>query len=254
MMRDGKALQMCTSHELGQNFGKVFDTTYATAEGGTDFVWQTSWGFSTRVVGGLIMSHGDDRGLRLPPVVAPTQCMVIVVKDDGGVTDAAASLVRELADAGVRVKLDGRADVAFGRRAVDHELKGIPVRVEIGPRDLAEGNVTLVRRDTGEKSTVSLAAAAKAVVDLLPVMQASMLEEAQTRLHDNTAQVSTLADAIEAAKTGFATIPGALADTAGEDELNANSVSVRCLRRPDGSLPEPSDSLADLVAVVARSY
>src|SRR5205823_4112336 len=122
---------------------------------------------STRLLGGLIMSHGDDRGLRLPPAIAPTQCVVIVVKEDGGVTDAAASLVKELGDASVRVKLDGRTDVAFGRRSVDHELRGIPVRVEIGPRDLAEGNVTVVRRDTGEKATVAVAGAAKAVTDAL---------------------------------------------------------------------------------------
>ncbi|HUR76786.1 MAG TPA: proline--tRNA ligase, partial [Acidimicrobiales bacterium] len=163
MMGDGKALQMCTSHELGQNFGRAFDTTFATKEGTTDFVWQTSWGFTTRVVGALIMSHGDDRGLRLPPKLAPTQCVVIVVKDGDGVRDAAGALVDELRANDVRVKLDGRDDVAFGRRSVDWELKGVPVRVEIGPRDLAEGNVTVVRRDTGEKATVAVAAAPKAV-------------------------------------------------------------------------------------------
>jgi prolyl-tRNA synthetase len=205
-------------------------------------------------VGALIMSHGDDRGLRLPPAVAPTQCVVIVVKDDGGVTDAAASLVRELADEGVRVKLDGRADVAFGRRAVGHELKGIPVRVEIGPRDLAEGNVTVVRRDTGNKETVAVAAAAKAVTDALADAQSALLHQARIRMADHTVEASSLDEAIEAAKVGFAILPGALATTENEDTLNANSLSIRCLRRPDGTLPEPSDALADLVAVVARSY
>ncbi|HUR77763.1 MAG TPA: proline--tRNA ligase, partial [Acidimicrobiales bacterium] len=195
MMGDGKALQMCTSHELGQNFGRAFDTTFATAEGGTDYVWQTSWGFTTRVVGALIMSHGDDRGLRLPPSVAPTQCVVIVVKEDGGVADAAASLVRELGAKGVRVKLDERADVAFGRRSVDHELKGIPVRVEIGPRDLAEGNVTVVRRDTGDKTTVAVAGAASAVADALSAAQTTLYEAAQARLAANTAEAATLDEA-----------------------------------------------------------
>ncbi|HUR77149.1 MAG TPA: proline--tRNA ligase [Acidimicrobiales bacterium] len=254
MMGDGKALQMCTSHELGQNFGRAFDTTFATAEGGTDYVWQTSWGFTTRVVGALIMSHGDDRGLRLPPSVAPTQCVVIVVKADGSVADVAASLVKELASNGVRVKLDDRADVAFGRRSVDHELKGIPVRVEIGPRDLAEGNVTVVRRDTGGKSSVAVTGAAKAVADALVAVQASLFEQAKARLAANTADCATLDEAVETAKTGFALIPGRLADDEGEDTLNQNSLSVRCLRRPDGSLPEASDPLEDLVAVVARSY
>jgi prolyl-tRNA synthetase len=252
MMGDGKALQMCTSHELGQNFGRVFDTTFATADGGTDYVWQTSWGFTTRVVGALIMSHGDDRGLRLPPAVAPTQCVVLVVRDEQGAGDAARALVRELD--GVRVKLDDRVDVAFGRRAVDHELKGIPVRVEIGPRDLAEGNVTVVRRDTGEKTTVPVAAAADAVRAALSAAQTSLYEEAAARLAGRTTATTTIDDAIEATKTGFASIPGALATPEGEDALNASSVTVRCLRRPDGSLPEASDALADLVAIVARAY
>jgi prolyl-tRNA synthetase len=254
MMGDGKALQMGTSHELGQNFGRAFDTTFSNAEGVNDFVWQTSWGMSTRLLGGLIMSHGDDRGLRLPPAVAPTQCVVIVVKDDSGVADAAAALVKALADDGVRVNLDARTDVAFGRRSVDHELRGIPVRVEIGPRDLAEGNLTVVRRDTGDKTTVAVAGAAAAVTDALAAAQTALLEGARARMAANTVEASSLDEAIEAAKTGFAVIPGALADDDGEDKLNANSVSVRCLRRPDGSLPEATDALADLVAVVARSY
>ena len=119
MMGDGKALQMCTSHELGQNFGKAFDTTFSTKDGGVETVWQTSWGSTTRLIGALIMSHGDDRGLRLPPRLAPTQCMVTVVKDGDGVNDAADALVNELRAADVRVKVDARVDVSFGRRATD---------------------------------------------------------------------------------------------------------------------------------------
>jgi prolyl-tRNA synthetase len=252
MMGDGKALQMCTSHELGQNFGRAFDTTFATADGGTDFVWQTSWGFTTRVVGALIMSHGDDRGLRLPPSIAPTQCVVIVVRDENGAGDAARALAHELAD--VRVKVDDRVDVAFGRRSVDHELKGIPIRVEVGPRDLADGNVTVVRRDTGDKTSVAVAGAAVAVRDALAAAQTSLFENARARLAANTVDASSIEDAIAAAKTGFAAIAGALATSENEDILNASSVSIRCLRRPDGSLPEPADDIADLVAIVARSY
>ncbi|HVT77466.1 MAG TPA: proline--tRNA ligase [Acidimicrobiales bacterium] len=252
MMGDGKALQMGTSHELGQNFGRAFDTTFQTAEGTTDYVWQTSWGSSTRMLGGLIMTHGDDRGLRLPPSVAPTQCVVIVVRDENGAGDAARALAAELAD--VRVKLDDRVDVAFGRRSVDHELKGIPVRVEVGPRDLAEGNVTVVRRDTGDKTTVAVVGAAAAVRDALAAVQASLFAAAQQRLAARTVEVSSIDEAIAAAQTGFAVLPGALADDAGEDALNAASVSIRCLQRPDGSVPETKDLLSDLVAVVARAY
>ncbi|HVV35818.1 MAG TPA: proline--tRNA ligase [Acidimicrobiales bacterium] len=252
MMGDGKALQMGTSHELGQNFGRAFDTTFQTSEGNTDFVWQTSWGSSTRMLGGLIMTHGDDRGLRLPPSVAPTQCVVVVVRDENGAGDAARALVAELAD--MRVKLDDRVDVAFGRRAVDHELKGIPVRVEVGPRDLADGNVTVVRRDTGDKTTVAVAGAAAAVRDALGAVQASLFAAAQERLAARTVEVSSIAEAIEAAQTGFAVLPGALADEAGEDALNAASVSIRCLRRADGTLPDTTDNVEDLVAIVARAY
>ena len=254
MMGDGKALQMGTSHELGQNFGRAFDTTFSTSEGTTDYVWQTSWGSSTRLMGGLIMSHGDDRGLRLPPAVAPTQCVVIVVKDGDGVIDSANALVAELRAGDVRVKLDGRSDVAFGRRSTDHELRGVPVRVEVGPRDLAEGNVTVVRRDTGDKTSVPKAGAAKAVLAALAAAQTALLDGAQARLAARTTEVDSIEDAIAAAQTGFAVMPGALADEAGEDALNNKSVSIRCLRRADGSLPESSDSPAELVAVVARAY
>ena len=254
MMGDGKALQMGTSHELGQNFGKAFDTTFSTADGGTDIVWQTSWGISTRLLGGLIMSHGDDKGLRLPPALAPTQCVVVVVKDDGGVSDAANALTNELRAAGVRVKLDARVDVSFGRRSTDHELRGVPVRVEVGPRDLAEGNVTVVRRDNGDKTNVATGAATKAVLDALDSAQTALYDGALARLNDRTVEASSIDEAVEAAQTGFAVIPGALADEAGENALNAKSVSIRCIRRPDGSLPDAKDLLSDLVAVVARAY
>jgi prolyl-tRNA synthetase len=254
MMGDGKALQMGTSHELGQNFGKAFDTTFATDTGGTEFVWQTSWGSSTRLLGAVIMAHGDDRGLRLPPNVAPTQCVVVVVRDENGAGEAAAALVAELKASGVRVKLDDRVDVAFGRRSVDHELKGIPVRVEVGPRDLADGNVTLVRRDTGDKTNIAVAGAARAVTEALAAAQVALLDGARARMTAATVEAASLDEAVEGAQSGFATLPGRLADEVGENELNAKSVSIRCFRRSDGSLPEATDTLAELVAVVARNY
>ena len=142
MMGDGKALQMGTSHELGQNFARPFDITYANAAGTLEYVWQTSWGVSTRLVGALVMAHGDDFGLRLPPALAPVQVVVVMVEEDSPEVRAAAeALVAELRAAGHRVRLDQRTDTSFGRRSVDWELKGVPVRVEVGPRDLAENNV-----------------------------------------------------------------------------------------------------------------
>src|SRR5262249_28630422 len=118
MMGDGKALQMGTSHELGQNFARAFGTQYSTETGSLEHVWQTSWGVSTRMMGGLIMAHGDDAGLRLPPRVAPIQVVVVLVKADGGAGEAAAVLAAELRAAGVRVEFDDRTDVSFGRRSV----------------------------------------------------------------------------------------------------------------------------------------
>src|SRR4051794_24704707 len=131
MMGDAKALQMGTSHELGQNFAKAFGIEYLSAEGRQELAWTTSWGSSTRMLGGLIMCHGDDDGLRLPPRVAPVQAQVMVVKDGDDVQAAAAKLADALRDGGVRVGVDARADLPFGRRAVDAELKGYPVRVEV---------------------------------------------------------------------------------------------------------------------------
>ncbi|NCY16965.1 MAG: proline--tRNA ligase, partial [Actinobacteria bacterium] len=141
MMGDGKALQMGTSHELGQNFARAFDIAFQSAEGQQELAWTTSWGVSTRMVGGLIMCHGDDDGLRIPPRLAPVQAVVMAVREDAAVIDRCRSLAEELLAAGVRVELDLRTETSAGRRATDWELKGVPVRLELGPRDLAEGAV-----------------------------------------------------------------------------------------------------------------
>src|SRR5579864_3893776 len=127
MMRDGKALQMGTSHELGQNFARVFDTTFLDESGNEQLVWQTSWGASTRLMGALVMAHGDDAGLRVPPRLAPVQVVVVLVREEDGAGDKAAVLAAELTGAGIRTHLDARTDTSFGRRVVDWELKGVPV-------------------------------------------------------------------------------------------------------------------------------
>ncbi len=168
MMGDGKALQMGTSHELGQNFAKAFDITFQSSAGASEYAWQTSWGVSTRLIGALIMGHGDDAGLRVPPALAPIQAVVVLVRDEEGAGERAATLAAELAGSGVRVRFDDRVETGFGRRAVEWELKGVPVRIEVGPRDLAAGTVTLVRRDVaGEKATVPLEGLGHRVRDLL---------------------------------------------------------------------------------------
>src|SRR6266849_3580364 len=153
---DGKALQMGTSHELGQNFARAFGIDYLAASGRRELAWTTSWGITTRLIGGLIMAHGDDLGLRIPPRVAPVQAHVLVVKEGDGVVETARKLTDGLRDAGVRATLDERVDVPFGRRAIDAELKGYPVRIEVGPRDIVEGRVVVVRRVTGERIAVPI--------------------------------------------------------------------------------------------------
>ncbi|MBN2624590.1 MAG: proline--tRNA ligase [Acidimicrobiales bacterium] len=253
MMRDGKALQMGTSHELGQNFATAFDISFLDAEGATRHCWTTSWGSSTRMVGGLIMTHGDDAGLVVPPRLAPTQAVVLLVKEGDGAGEQAAALADELADVGVRVRLDAQVATSFGRRATDWELKGVPVRVEVGPRDLAQGTVTVVRRDRGDKEQVAVAGAADRVRALLDQVQDDMLADAVARRDASTTDVSSIDDAVEAAHTGFARLPWGLVRDEGEAQLAGKGTTVRCLMGPDGQVPATDDD-DDLVAVVARAY
>jgi prolyl-tRNA synthetase len=253
MMADGKALQMGTSHELGQNFARMFGITYLDDDGQEQHAWQTSWGVSTRMMGGLVMTHGDDAGLRVPPRVAAIQVVVLLVRDEEGAGAEAARLTETLGGLGVRAVLDDRTDQSFGRRTVDWELKGVPVRVEVGPRDLAEGKVTVVRRDSGQKEPVALADVTTAVAVALEDSQQALLDTATARLRDRTATTATLDEAAEAAQEGFARVPWAEIGPEGEARLAERSVSVRCLQRPDGSVPDSGDE-GDLVAFVARAY
>lgn len=254
MMGDGKALQMGTSHELGQNFARAFDMTFLDESGAQQLCWTTSWGVSTRMMGGLIMAHGDDAGLRLPPRLAHVQAVVLVVRDeDGSVTEAARRIVDGLAAAGVRVRLDDRVATGFGRRATDWELKGVPVRIEVGPRDLAEDRVVVVRRDTGEKSPLSTGEVAAVVPGLLESVQADLLAAATEARDARTVEVSTVEEAIEAAATGFARIPWAALADGGVEALGREAVTVRCLQGPDGGVPADEDA-PGVVAVCARAY
>jgi prolyl-tRNA synthetase len=253
MMGDGKALQMGTSHELGQNFAKAFDITYSSAAGGVEHAWTTSWGTSTRMLGGLIMCHGDDNGLRVPPRLAPVQAYVMIVKSGDGVGEAAAKLRDALRDAGVRVGFDDRVDTPFGRRAVDAELKGYPVRVEVGPRDLAAGNAVVVRRTDGSKTPVAIPEVVSAVLAALDADQQALYEQALAHRESRTVSVDSLGDAVEAAATGWARVPWSAVGAAGEAEANGQGVTVRCLVRADGSVPDSEDE-PELIAILARSY
>jgi len=179
--------------------------------------------------------------------------VVLLVKDDGESGGAARALADRLGDAGLRVRLDDRVDTSFGRRATDWELKGVPIRVEVGPRDLANGEVTLVRRDTGDRRQVTVDAAAGEVSGLVDRIQSAMLAAAEARRDANTVDVGSLDDAVAAAQTGFARLPWGLVRGEGETQLAAKGVTVRCLFNADGSLPA-TDEDDDIVAVVARAY
>jgi prolyl-tRNA synthetase len=253
MMADGKALQMGTSHELGQNFSRAFGIEFQSRTGESTFGWQTSWGVSTRLVGGLVMAHGDDSGLRLPPRLAPIQVVVVLVRDEDGTRRAAETLAGELAAAGHRVELDAATEVSYGRRVTDWELKGVPVRIEVGPRELASGTVSLIRRDNGDRADVTLGQAVSTAGAVLEESQREMLAAAEDFREERTADVFSVEEAREASQSGFARLPWSKLGPEGEDELAGAGVSVRCLLAPDGSLPRPGGE-ADEVAVVGRAY
>jgi prolyl-tRNA synthetase len=253
MMGDGKALQMGTSHELGQNFARAFGIDYLSAAGRRELAWTTSWGITTRLIGGLVMAHGDDLGLRVPPRVAAVQVAVLMVREGSGVAETAHKLAAALRGAGVRVTLDERVDMPFGRRAIDAELKGVPVRIEVGPREIADGRVVVVRRVTGERVPVPVDSVVSLVTAALQADQGTLHEEALAEQRQRTAEVISVSEAIEAAGTGWARLPWAEVGSDGEAELNARGITVRCLVRADGGVPGSEDE-PDLMAVVARAY
>ncbi len=184
MMQDNKALQAATSHNLGQNFAKVFDLTFQTESGGTDFAWNTSWGASTRLIGGLVMTHGDDSGLRVPPKLATTEAVVVPIwrsdEEKSRVLGAAHALRTELAGR-VRVHVDARDTMKPGAKYYEWEMRGVPVRIELGPRDLDKSQAVLVRRDTKAKQPVALDHLASELEALLVTIQDEMLAVARTR-------------------------------------------------------------------------
>ncbi len=253
MMGDGKALQMGTSHELGQNFARAFGIDYLAASGQRELAWTTSWGITTRLIGGIVMAHGDDLGLRVPPRLAPVQVAILMVKEGNGVAEVARKLTAALHAAGVRAMLDERVDVPFGRRAIDGELKGYPVRIEVGPRDIAESRAMVVRRVTGERIAVPIDSVVSLVTSALEADQTTLYDEALAEQKRRTAEVTKVSEAIEAAGTGWARLPWSAVGSEGEAELNAQGITVRCLVRADGGVPGSEDE-PDLVAVVGRAY
>ncbi|MDF2450254.1 MAG: proline--tRNA ligase [Bacteroidota bacterium] len=195
LMQDGKALQAGTSHFLGQNFAKAFDVKYVTKDNKQEYVWATSWGVSTRLMGALIMSHSDDNGLVLPPKLASTQVVIVpIYKGDEGlakVSIVANEIKKKLQAKGISVKYDDRDSQRPGWKFAEYELKGIPVRIAIGERDLANGTVEVARRDTLTKETVAIEGIDNLIENLLTEIQASLFEKAKARTENLTTKVET---------------------------------------------------------------
>jgi prolyl-tRNA synthetase len=190
LMGDARALQMGTSHNLGQNFSKAFDVTFLTREGTRDYPWSTSWAITTRLIGALVMVHGDKKGMRLPPRIAPIQVIIVPIwrsdEERAAVESTVTDVQMQLTEAGVRVDADWRDQVRPGYKFNDWELKGVPLRLEIGPRDAAAGQVVAVRRDMQGKETVPLNETVNRVAELLDAVQANLFEEAKRFLKEHT--------------------------------------------------------------------
>jgi prolyl-tRNA synthetase len=194
LMPEGKALQSSTSHDLGQNFAKAFGIEFQDQKGKTQHAWQTSWGLSTRSIGGLIMAHGDDRGLVLPPRLAPVQAVILPVRADSALLKYARDIATELQDAGIRVEVDERDDESIGFKINKWEVKGVPLRLEIGPKELEAGQVTVARRDETEKLSLKRSELGKRVPELLDSIQAGLLHRAEIFLKENTSEAKDFAE------------------------------------------------------------
>ncbi|QEC53464.1 prolyl-tRNA synthetase [Anseongella ginsenosidimutans] len=190
LMQDGKALQAGTSHFLGQNFAKAFDVKFTDREGKLDHVWATSWGVSTRLMGALIMAHGDDNGLVVPPRLAPLQVVIVPIykkaEEIGAISEAVEKIMEALKSKGISVKYDDSDKQRPGFKFAEYELKGIPVRIAIGPRDLEKGTVEIARRDTREKMTVSMEETPAKVAALLEEIQQNIYKKAKDFRDANT--------------------------------------------------------------------
>ena len=186
LMHDGKALQAGTSHYFGQNFTKPFEIKFQNRQGKEEYAYQTSWGISTRLIGGVIMAHGDNRGLKLPPKLAPIQTVIVpIASHKEGVIEKSTEIYEKLKQK-YRVKLDTRDQYSTGYKFNDWEMRGVPVRIELGPRDIEQGKAVLVRRDTGEKVEVSLEQMETKLGELLEQIQENMYQQVLKRTKEKT--------------------------------------------------------------------
>ncbi|MEX1381957.1 proline--tRNA ligase [Lutibacter sp.] len=235
LMQDGKALQAGTSHFLGQNFAKAFDVKYTSKEGKQEYVWATSWGVSTRLIGGLIMTHSDDLGLVLPPRLAPIQVVIVpIYKGDeqlAEITSKVDVFVKEFRKLGISVKFDDRDTFRPGAKFAEYELKGVPVRIAIGKRDMENNTVEVARRDTLEKQSVSQDDVVSVVSKLLVEIQDNLFNKAISFRKEHTTEVNTFEEFKEAIKTkgGFVSAHWD-GTTATEDKIkDLTKATIRCI-------------------------
>ena len=242
MMQDGKALQAGTSHFLGQNFAKAFDVTYATKDGGKEFVWASSWGVSTRLMGALIMTHSDDKGLVVPPKLAPIEAVIVPIQKGGETNEVVNTACEKLRDdlkaAGLRVKLDDDDTKRSGWKFAEYELKGVPVRLAIGPRDAENGTVEVARRDTGEKAFIPGDQIVAHVQQLLVEIQDGLLAAARDRMEKGTREVNTWEEFTAALEEG-GFLSAHWDGTAETEELikKETKATIRCIPLKEDNTP-----------------
>jgi prolyl-tRNA synthetase len=271
MMGDGKALQSGTSHNLGQNFAKAFEIRYLDKNGQLQHCWTTSWGLSTRFIGAIIMVHGDDQGLILPPRLAPFQVVIVpIYKSDeerAGVLDNAQRLRKELTGAGVRVKVDEREGMSPGFKFHDWEMRGVPLRLELGPKDVAKNSVVLARRDRPGKEGKSFApqqGIAGAVTQMLDEIQQALFERALQFRTANTAEPHSYDELRRAVESGFAYSFWCGSGECEENIKKETKATIRCIpldQTLGGTMPaeKPAKcihcgSAAQERAIFARAY
>ena len=265
LMPDGKALQAATSHELGQNFSRAYGIKFSAEDQTEQFAWTTSWGMSWRMLGALIMVHGDDRGLRFPPRMAPVEAVVVPIPkgDSTDVLAAARDLYDALRKAGVRVKLDDRDGLRPGAKFADWEMRGVPLRIELGANDLAAGVATLVRRDRekgadGAKTTVPIADVPARVAPLMEEIQQSLYDQALAFLHSHTLRVTDRAEFFRLCRerAGMIDIPWCERDACEAHVKAETSATTRNLRPLDepGAACVACGEPARVRAYFAQSY
>ena len=260
MMHDGKALQSGTSHNLGQHFTKAFDITFLGRDGKLEYPFHTSWGASTRLIGGIIMVHGDNRGLVMPPRVAPIQTVIIpIAQRKAGVLDKAAEIFTLLKNAGVRVELDDNDNMTPGWKFNEYEMKGVPIRIEIGPRDIENNQCMIVRRDTLEKTAVSLDKLDETIKQLLDDIHNNMFNRALELRKEKTYTIGSYEDFVEKMKTDPGFAKGMwCGDQDCEDKIKADvSATIRCIpfeQEDLGPVCHFCGKPAKHMVVVAKAY